>query len=162
MGQAPAEGSATYDPLKEALEDFKKIKKKIPLPRGENDHIKEMGEKLRSRAREIPGYIEQMGLVPTLAFCYGKAGDKRYKEIKDTWESEGELSGKAEGTGYAIYLYLILSRLKKYGMISSDEFDDAIEELDGRDAVLASKLLKPYLVHLKKLIEGYYESGEGA
>lgn len=99
------------DPVAEAIETFMRVKK-VADEFGE----KNVGAKLRSRAREVPEMILGQGLVPTLSFCLAKAGvDLLLSVIAAVEKSKPEvLKGRRpewEGLAYALYTYAVLKYL---------------------------------------------------
>lgn len=144
------------EPTKAAIEDMKVIMSLI----GENSKL---GEKFRTRTRSLLSLINEVGIVPTLSFCYGKAGKKIYEQVKDCFhkmekiEIEKIEGGSEEEVGYALYLFIALNYLKELGLIDQTErVIDALDQLFGK-CEIASKLLRPYLLQVKRLSEALFE-----
>lgn len=145
------------EPLKAAIEDMKVITSLI----GENSKLE---EKFRTRMRSLSSLINEVGIVPTLSFCYGKAGENVYRQVKDHFyknEKIGERNEEErnEKVSYALYLFIALNYLKELGLISqTDHVIDALNQLLFGKCEIASKLLQPYLLQLKILTEALFES----
>jgi CRISPR type III-B/RAMP module-associated protein Cmr5 len=142
------------NPVGLAIEIFTKIREEV----GEN---RELGSKLRHRAREGPELIRSMGLIPTLSFYYAKARDALLG------------GGGSEERAYALYLKAIMSYLEKIGLaknVSSifssqsrpsdkevhDKLISVLNELSGK-SLIAARLLNPFLVEFKRLCEAVWE-----
>ena len=141
------------NPINKAIEYFSKLHEKLK--------DKELGKAFRSRARSLPSMIESIGLVPTLSFCYGKAEADLYRSIRSSWLSEGEIKAekKEEKGGYALYLLLTLLYLRDLELIDERMLEEPIEafkKLSEEALPIASKLLMPYLVEVKRLAEAVY------
>ncbi|MGC9014700.1 MAG: type III-B CRISPR module-associated protein Cmr5 [Thermoproteota archaeon] len=149
-----------YDSTLSAIKDVEDLLNSL-----ENKEKSEVGKSFRARCRELPNLIEDMGLISALSFCYAKAGNDNYIQIKDTLKESGQKisDNNSIKKGYAIYLYFVLKRLKDLKLIEETHFDEpikALEELNkGGKSRVASKLLRPYLVQLKKLSEAIFEAG---
>ncbi len=140
-----------FDPAEKAIEYFGKIQSMIN---------KDIGEVLRARARTLPGMIESVGLVPSLSFCYGKATNKTFEKVKKAWECwpNSKIEVKKEEGGYAIYLLLSLLYLKDLGIISNEEIKEPIKvfkKILTKESITA-RLLMPYLIEVKRLVEAVY------
>jgi len=118
-----------FDPIGEAIDIFLKIKKR--LNELENllsspNSVNEIRKKLRTRSREVPEMIIELGLVSTLSFCLAKAEMNnlskiirfiRYNEINILLRKQNQkiqLNTDTEKLAYAIYTYIILAYLEKY------------------------------------------------
>jgi CRISPR type III-B/RAMP module-associated protein Cmr5 len=143
------------NPVELAIEIFTKVREKV----GED---RELGSKLRHRAREGPELIRSMGLIPTLSFYYAKAREALVG------------GGDKEERAYALYLMAIMSYLEKIGLVKdvsrvfssqSRSFDDkevhdklinVLNELTGK-SLIAARLLNPFLIEFKRLCEAVWE-----
>lgn len=145
------------NPIAKAIEYFTVLQRKL----GDT----ELGRKFRARAREIPGMIESIGLVPALSFCYGKAGAKTYKDTLESWFSEGrQVKGDYEKVGYSLHLLLTLLYLKDLKLIEESMVKnpiDAFRKLSREPLPITSKLLMPYLAEIKRLTEAVYPEEGG-
>ena len=121
----------------------------------------DVGRSFRARCRELSSLIEDVGLTSALSFCYAKATDSVYKEMRELIESKSRKIDEKDSLnrGYAIYLYLVLKRLKILKLIESDLNNprNALKELAEGKEIIASKLLRPYIVQLKKLSEAVFK-----
>ncbi len=126
------------DPIYSALEIFSKI--------AEEANRSNAGSKLRARAREVIGLIEEAGLVPTLSFFYSKKDKEAEK-------------------GYELMLRAILEYLKKLNIITKNvetllsnhnEMIETLKELRGKSSII-SPLLRPFLIEFKRLCEALWE-----
>jgi CRISPR type III-B/RAMP module-associated protein Cmr5 len=149
-------GGTITNPEERAVSEFAEIIYKIYRDKG----AKEFGKSFRSRAREIPSFLYEVGLISALSFIYAKTEDadkKTYKNIFNyirggTQSLEGIDS--TEG-GYAAYLYLILQEIKR---LAPDRNIDAEDPLSSIIAIKGLKrplisLLMPYLLEIKRLAE---------
>ncbi len=125
------------NPVKIAMDIFLEIKQEI----NQNERL---GSKLRTRAREIPELVEDIGLIPALSFCYAKA------------------NGKGEETkAYKLYLKAVLSYLKNLRIIENvnEALDKPAETL--RRLYIASPIIKPLLIlffiEFKRLCEATWK-----
>lgn len=121
----------------------------------------EVGKSFRSRCRELPSLIEEVGVVPALSFAYGKATKKTYDDVKTKLKNKDNIDDNNQiEKAYGIYLYFILKRLKDFNLINEEQLNDPVKALDelakGKQGV-ASKLLRPYMAELKKLSEAVFE-----
>ena len=130
----------------------------------ENKEKSKVGTSFRSRCREIPSLIEDMGLVPALSFCYAKAGKDTYNDMKSMLRNGGKITDKNHvERGYGIYFYFVLKRLKELKLIEDTHLDEpikALEELGQGKERVASRLMKSYIVQLKKLSEAVFKAEE--
>ena len=142
-----------------AIEDFDKL-----LSLLENKEESKIGGSFRARCRELPSLIEDVGFVPALSFCYAKATKDVYENIRKLIESKSTIKdGDSTKQGYGIYLYLVLKRLKTLGLVKLDlnKPINILGELMEKER-LASKLIRPYIVQLKRLSEAVFKiEGEG-
>lgn len=146
--------------ISDAIKDFDEL-----LSLLENKEESEVGKSFRARSRELPSLIEDVGFVPALSFCYAKATKNVYEKIRKLIENKEDTIKDDDSTkqGYGIYFYLVLKRLKTLGLIkvNLDKPIDALEELMEKER-LASKLIRPYIVQLKRLSEAVFKvEGEG-
>ncbi|MEM1521333.1 MAG: type III-B CRISPR module-associated protein Cmr5 [Candidatus Korarchaeum sp.] len=143
------------DPVLSAIDDFKGL-----LDSLKNGEKSKVGESFRSRCRELPSLIEDTGLVPALSFCYAKAS-KEYGNVRKALEDGSKIEDdNPMEKGYAIYLYFVLKMLGSLGLLDESHLSDPIEalrEIRGKQRV-ASRLLRPYLIQLKRLSEAVFES----
>ncbi|MEM3404680.1 MAG: type III-B CRISPR module-associated protein Cmr5 [Sulfolobales archaeon] len=147
------------DHVSRAIDDFEGLLNSL-----ENREKSEVGKSFRSRCRELPSLIEDVGFVPALSFCYAKAKKATYDEVNRLLKNGGKIDEKDDTEkGYGIYLYFVLKRLKDLKLIKENHLDDPIKALGelsmGKQSV-ASRLLRPYIVQMKKLSEAVFE-GEG-
>lgn len=131
----------------------------------ENKEDSKVGEGFRTRCRELPNLIEDVGFVPALSFCYAKATKNVYKKIRKLIENKEGMIKDDDHTkqSYGIYFYLLLKRLKALGLIKADlnEPIEVLEELTKGKERIASKLIRPYIIQLKKLSEAVFKAEEG-
>ena len=153
--------------LEWAFEDFHLILDKI------DDDAK---QSFRTRARNIPTYIEEMGLAPVLSFLLAKSDKSNFKNafsaITNNQKPEFKEGVSGEKKGYALYTALLIHRITKVSSIISEElankcsriknqltddkFLDFLETILKFDRELSS-ILKPYLIELKLLSEAFFE-----
>ena len=136
------------NPIDKSIEYFGKIQTLID---------EKIGRSLRARARALPGMMESVGLIPTLSFCYGKAKRETYNEILKRWPNN-PIEVKEEEGGYAIYLLLSLLYLRDLGIIDDEEMKDPIKAFKKllTKGAIATRLLMPYVVEIKRLAEAVY------
>jgi CRISPR type III-B/RAMP module-associated protein Cmr5 len=146
----------TTDRILSSIKDIEDLKNSL-----KNKEKSEVGRSFRSRCRELPNLIEDVGFIPALSFCYAKAGDT-YEKVKSTLEKRGEIDDNNHmEKGYGIYLYFMLKTLKGLKLIEEEHLDEplkALEELGKGKQIVASKLLRPYIVQMKKLSEAVFEA----
>lgn len=172
------------DPVKLAVDEFKKIYDKI-FSDNSSSEGKNVGDSFRARAREMPEMISEVGLLPTIIFCYSKATDEYYKKIYNLLEKNSTSTSssnpsqqgseqqkkdeRASATklGYALYLYILLRGLQEYDIFKiAQQIDkpfDIINELSkklGEEIYVLEKLLYPYLAQIKRLSEATLTSQE--
>lgn len=137
------------NPVSKAIQYFSKLHQKID---------NELGRRLRARARELPSMIENIGLIPTLSFCYGKAEAETYKSIYNSYCSEEKIDVEKEKGGYGLYLLLALLYLRDLGLINDDMLKNPIDAFGKlcEESSIASRLLMPYLLEIKRLAEAVY------
>jgi len=151
-------------PEERAVNDFTELIYKLY----QEGNMTEFGKSFRSRSREIPSFLYEVGSIPALSFIYAKTEDADkgiYKLFlnytkKRAIEGMGKLNSK-EG-GYAAYLYLLLletSRLVPDRKIDPESPLSCINSLIGSEvlAILPS-LLMPYLLEIKRLAEALLPS----
>ncbi len=126
------------DPLGEAIRIFMEIKQEV----GPNE---ELGSELRTRARQIPELIEELGLIPALSFCFAKA---------------------KENKSYELYVKAMLRYLKDLQVITKDP-NDAFSNPDGilneihPKSTIIVQLLRPFLIEFKRLCEATWRARSG-
>jgi len=152
---------AVSDAIMDAISDFERLYNAL-----EKNEESKVGASFRSRCREIPTLIEDVGLIPALSFCYAKATKERYENIRKLIEEGGTIDeGDNISKGYAAFLYFVLKRLKTLNLISDNSVAEPIEalkELRDLKGSVARKLLRPYIIQLKKLSEAVFKpEGEG-
>ena len=117
-------------PIREAVEIFLKLKDRIDKigKYVDKNKIKELKTKIRSRAREIPEKIAELGLIPTLTFCLAKSekenlrkavvlmetgieGLKNIKVIKKEGGEKQTFDISSDKFAYALYTYILLKYL---------------------------------------------------
>lgn len=127
---------------------------------------KEFGKSFRSRAREIPSFIYEVGFLSAVSFVYSKAETQRYNLIIKYVEEKKRKSpdysiykdiNSTEG-GYAAYLYLLLletSRILPNMNLNLSDPLSCIKALSGHGDLLMvlPSLLMPYLLEIKRLAE---------
>lgn len=129
---------STYrKPVEEGINIFLKIngvldtfEKKVK----ESKNLDQLKSKIRSRAREVPEMIAELGLVPTLSFCLAKSEKEGFRDIITLLERNDEeaveqvlnkiINGKdkekdkdldkLDKYAYAIYTYVLLKFLSNY------------------------------------------------
>jgi CRISPR type III-B/RAMP module-associated protein Cmr5 len=139
--------------ISKAIEDFDKL-----LSLLEKKEESKVGESFRARCRELPSLIEDVGFVAALSFCYAKATKDIYENIRKLIESKSTIKDSdSTKQGYGIYFYLVLKRLKTLGLVKNglNKPIDVLEELTGKER-LANKLIRPYIVQLKRLSEAVF------
>lgn len=156
---------SSSDSVLRAVEDFEKLLSTSVRKADKTVSIQdsEVGKSLRSRCRELPALIEEVSIVPALSFCYAKAGHKNYEEVKGALEREkGEINDGRE-KGYAVYLYFALKRLKELNLIEETHLSrpiEALKHLANGNQRVASILIRPYIVQIKKLAEAVFPEEE--
>jgi len=178
------------DPILESVEIFMKVKKVIDEIDDQRKR-EDASAKLRSRAREIPEMILELGLVPTLTYCLAKASAncvvktitimEKSKPLTDVF---GKDKVKPEELAYALFTYVTLKYLAtiigKVGEVElkMEELAEMGEKGDEREAqnmlinylnallnanasASLHGLLWPYLLQFKKLCEATFESERG-
>ncbi|MGC9020967.1 MAG: type III-B CRISPR module-associated protein Cmr5 [Candidatus Methanodesulfokora sp.] len=143
-----------------AVKDFTDIVYELYRKIGEENNF---GKSFRSRAREIPSFLYEVGFLPALSFIYSKAEAQKYNLIvrfareRDLPATELKGVNSVEG-GYAAYLYLLL--LETSRILSNMRLDPSnplscINSLSGHGNLLIvlPQLLMPYLLELKRLAE---------
>ncbi len=174
------------DPIRrEAIRVFMDVKEKV-IDKLNTGKISEVGSKLRTRAREVPEMILELGLVPTLSYCLSKAGvNNILKVIKvmkgDSEQLEDIKNVESEKLAYALYTYVLLHYLSlTMGKVSNVELriEDLVNENDVNRASnmitrymealmessaksLIHRLLQPYLLQFKRLCEATFEPERG-
>lgn len=129
------------DPTKAAIEIFIEISSKVKN--------KDIGSELRTRARDIPQMIENIGIIPTLSFCYAKSRDE-----------------DATSKAYELYLKAILKYLNRIGII--DDVNQALQEpIETLNRIYnkvrtIGPLLRPFLIEFKRLAEAKYKPKKGS
>lgn len=145
------------DHVLSAIKDFEDLLSSL-----EKKEDSEVGKSFRSRCRELPSLIEDVGLVPALSFCYAKAKKATYEKIKSILKKGDKIDDKDDmEKGYGIYLYFVLKRLKDLKLIAEDQLDDpikALEELQKGKQRVANRLLRPYIGQMKKLSEAIFRA----
>ena len=165
------EGSnkARIDPIKEAINIFTKVVEIVEHIDAAKDREK-VGSKIRTRAREIPSFLSEIGLIPTLSFCYSKTDREILKLVHEAWTKNqgqnhaGELRKMNEDkVAYSLYLIAMLEYLQRvFG-------EKLIEDVCNPHVVLGKlcekslfgkKMLEKFLTELKKLCEAYWKAEE--
>ncbi len=155
------------DPIGRAIETFLKVKNLVDQldKQRENKKDKGVGSKLRARAREIPEMMLDLGLVPTLSYCFAKAGTGNISrviravnsgkpdnllEAKDKSETKDKKDkDEDEKLSYALYTYVLLSYLSIVaGRVGNVELK--MEELAGRSDSEFTDILLRYIDALMK------------
>lgn len=181
----------TYRPVADAIESFIKVKNAIDILANKvekmeikekakkKEEIEETKKKIRSRSREIPPMILDVGLVPTLSFILAKATLENLRLVVNIAEESGQVTSQLSAIpsstelSYAFYAYIIFRFLEKYlgpkcpGTSLKDSAADAkrleryVEEYlkrlsEDMNSQIALKLLKPYLGQFKRLCEAEF------
>ena len=147
-------------PQGRALRDFEIIYKLY------DEGMRDLGKSFRSRAREVPSFLYEVGLISGLSFIYAKTDDANkgiyriflnYLERKteDLKKSEDLKELNSREGGYAAYLYLLLleaSRLVPDRELNPKDPLSCIKTLEELDRPLIP-LLMPYLLEIKRLAE---------
>jgi CRISPR type III-B/RAMP module-associated protein Cmr5 len=142
-------------PQGRALRDFELIYK-LYL----DGNIVYFGKSFRSRARETPSFLYEVGLISGLSFIYAKTDDATKRTyaillncLKGDTKDLKKLDSK-EG-GYAAYLHLLLLEISRLVPDKNLDLRDplsCIKALEGLDRPLVP-LLIPYLLEIKRLAE---------
>lgn len=163
-------------PVEEAIEAFLEVKRKVVKGDGE------LGSKLRTRSREVPELMLELGLVPALSFCLAKAGMEALRRVvsevegcelaaaREGGEEGKEKKEKKEELSYAAYAYVVLRYLRGYAKAGS--VCDLVREEDRLYELLGSMvggaigppaygLLLQYLQQFKRLCEAAFERESG-
>jgi len=161
----------SISPEERAVNDFKLVYKLFQdILRLPDKGREEFGKSFRARSRECPSLLYEVGIISTISFMYAKTKDAEkqtytvfinfIKQAQATSENLKKLNS-TEG-GYAAYLYLILSEIKR--LVPKINIDPSsplscIEVLTGSGllAILPS-LLMPYLLEVKRLAEAVFPS----
>ncbi|MEM4310903.1 MAG: type III-B CRISPR module-associated protein Cmr5 [Nitrososphaerales archaeon] len=148
---------STSDHVLNAIRDFEYLLSSL-----EKKEESEVGKSFRSRCRELPSLIEDVGFVPAISFCYAKASKATYEKVKNMLKNGGKIDDNNHmEKGYGIYLYFVLKRLKDLKLIKEAYLDEpikALEELGEGKQRVAGRLLRPYIVEMKKLSEAVFEA----
>lgn len=149
------------DNILTAIKDFDHLLNS--LKERENSKV---GESFRSRCREFPSFMIDIGFVPALSFCYAKASKAIYDDIKEKLKKEKlEEKDKIDENeytekGYATYLYFILKRLSELNLIKKEDLENPVEALKKlSEKGVTSRLIYPYILQLKRLSEAVFKSG---
>ncbi|RLF14812.1 MAG: type III-B CRISPR module-associated protein Cmr5 [Thermoprotei archaeon] len=169
------------DPRRRALDVFLQIKSRLDeleekLGKEHSEYVSEVRKKLRTRSRNMPELMIDLGLAPTLTFCLAKASkdnlnkacilmDDGVDSFISSIKSGDKLS--VEDLSYALYAYVILKYLKELGIrrngeriaVDARKVDSIYELLKAltRGTTLLN-LLTPYLTEFKKLCEAEFPS----
>jgi len=157
--KASSNSNLYNDPILSAIEKVKLLIRCIDAPDAAKSRI---GKSFRGRCRELPSLIEDVGFTPAMSFCYGKSGQKTYDEVKEKLEDGKKLSDEKEtDRSYGIYLYFVLKRLNELELIDDKQVSDPVEGFkiikEGKERI-ASKIIRPFIVQLKKLSEAVFEA----
>jgi CRISPR type III-B/RAMP module-associated protein Cmr5 len=164
------ESARPIDPIREAIQIFLNLKARIIDRLGDNKLSETIGSKLRTRSREIPEMILDLGLVPTLSFCLAKAGINNVRRVIHAMEREGDKSINIDDTvkyAYALYTYAILKYLT---LITGDQVEELLEKdkvitflkklIETNAQVPLYNMLQPYLIQFKRVCEATYRPEE--
>lgn len=82
----------------------------------------EVGESVRSRSRDLYGYLFKTGILSTISYIYAKGGEDLTKKAFDWLSGDSRIppSDDREELGYAIYGAAFCVLLKKSGLIEKD------------------------------------------
>ena len=164
----------TVDAIREATQAFLSIKEKV-VDKLDDGKGEEVGSKLRTRAREVPEMILELGLVPTLSYCLAKSNVDSIKRIVSIIERDSSVDElkniKTEELAYALYTYALLKyivtivgglRIEAFADMNKKEISSRLlkylEELaDASAKAQLHELLQPYLLQFKRLCEAVYK-----
>jgi len=145
-----------------AIELISLIKKLIDKLGNEQ---KDLGSKFRTRARFLPQMILDAGLLSNLSFCFGKITMENYSKLvkyillKNDPQVLKNIS--SEDLSYGLYLYGILDYLRKINLITDDLVQDPFKALNYLEkenrANIATNLLLPFIIEVKKLAEAIFK-----
>ena len=132
----------------------------------EKKRFEDFQSNIRTRARALPTFFYDYGLISTLAFIYAKSTDAVYKEVANFFQSykEGDKIPKkfkeVEKGSYSIYLYAILSWLREEGFdvdpLNPLESLKVLAEKSPQVLSMAIKSLEPLIYSMKELCEAVY------
>ena len=145
-----------------AIELISLIKKLIDKLGNEQ---KDLGSKFRARARFLPQMILDTGLLSTLSFCFGKITLENYSKLVKyiLLENDPQVLKDitSEALSYGLYLHGILDYLRKINLITDDLVQDPFKALDYLEkenrANIATNLLLPFIIEVKKLAEAIFK-----
>ncbi|MBO3810274.1 MAG: type III-B CRISPR module-associated protein Cmr5 [Candidatus Brockarchaeota archaeon] len=126
------------------------------------ERSEEYGSSIRTRARTFPELMESSGIIAAYTYMYAKATDEAYKKVCsliDQGKPTLDPSIGKEEFGYAMLLHGILQFLENIGIVRDHRKPgEAIKELWSLEkTILASRLLLPYLMEVKKLSEAIFK-----
>jgi len=171
----------SVDSTKEAIEVFMNIKKAID--KLEDKKRRNVGSKLRTRAREAPEMMAELGLVPTLSYYLAKADVENLRKViimmtKQAPSTEELENIKDEELAYTLYTYAVLNymstvagrvggielRMEKLAEMDEKRLIDTLlnylKVLINSTEVALYELLQPYLLQFKRLCEAIYKPEE--
>ena len=162
--------------VRQALVLEKAVRKTRAVTKKKDKNNEEkVAQGLRSRAREAPSLLLQAGLASLMTHLLSKSKEEEVREAlqllsdKSSEQEEGSASlgdlEPGEGKGYSTMLALIIDALRELDPTS--RFKGLAEKYSTRSTLLAvkdlldnpkeearlSRVLVPYLVELKKLVE---------
>lgn len=138
----------SLNPTAKAVEVFMKVKTALNVCIKNNDEVK---RSIRTRSREIPTMMIDIGLVPVLSFILAKSGiDNLRKAVNLIENSKTECSKQMSDEGavdvkdfsYGVYAYIILKYLEEH--LKPKEHVESKEPL---------KSLKDYIINKEQLAE---------
>jgi CRISPR type III-B/RAMP module-associated protein Cmr5 len=96
---------------KEAFRIINLVREKY---RGEKGYV----ESVRSRCRQLYGYLFRAGILSTIAYAYAKGGENLVKTAFKWMTANSDLPprGREEDVGYAIYAASICRLLERIGL----------------------------------------------
>lgn len=145
----------------EAIKDFEKLFELL-----KRNPKSDVGKSFRTRCREMPNLIDELGFVPAMTFCYAKSTHKNYQDIVKAFKQNEHIEpDESTKKGYAVYLFLVLNRLQRLNLLLDKDVENplsALERLSAGRSWLASKSIRVYLLQLKKLSEAVFESEESS
>jgi CRISPR type III-B/RAMP module-associated protein Cmr5 len=154
-----------FNPTKDAIEIYNEVYEKFlkDMINDTKNNPKKTETSLRSRAREMPSLLQDVGLLGVLSFCLGKS--EHYEVFINYLEGKEKQKNLYNNTkvGYSIYLYLILKGMEKINLINvkvNDPLNTIIEMSKNLNKVkILEKIIVPYLIEIKRLCEGTLRSG---
>lgn len=164
----------TQNPTAEAINIFLEIRKALDKHIKDNNTREEIKRSIRTRSRELPAMMLDLGLIPTLSYILAKSGlDNLIKAVELIKNSKQVEEIDKEDFSYAIYAYTILEYLHKHlkpkelqaplkdYIADKNKLTDLLEQhlrhlASGVNPQITLTLLKPYLEQFKRLCEAEF------